>query len=144
MEKLGQLKNLTCLTMSFSSNASGVNRLEKLAKLDKLEVLNLGIRHPLNRPDTFELYDWAQSRTRSLHIMERVFQKLKKLKNVKIVLPRLNGLDLSHNEKWTNQVTKDLVQRLRMKYPGLTLKVYKEQGIGAFFAFLIEFNQIHK
>ena len=48
---------------------------------------------------------------------------------VKMVLPRLNGLDLSHNEKWTNQVTKDLVQRLRLKYPGLTLKVYKEHGI---------------
>ena len=51
MTKLGQLKNLTSLSMYFSSDASAVNRfsgaqmLEELAKLDKLEVLNLRISH---------------------------------------------------------------------------------------------------
>ena len=56
MAKLGQMKNLTSLTMTFSSDALTVKRyagpkmLEDLAKLEKLEVLNLEISHQQQPP----------------------------------------------------------------------------------------------
>ena len=81
MSQLGQMKNLTCLTMSFNSEAltvnwyAGAKILKDLAKLQKLEVLNLEIS---NR--------WILGED-SLTIMKSVFQDLKKLKNVKITLP---------------------------------------------------------
>ena len=89
MAKLGQIKNLTCLTMSFNSNPlavqgkEGAKMLEDLAKLDKLEVLNLVISH--DSLDRF--HNSIQSRINSLPIMKTVFQKLKKLKKVEIYLP---------------------------------------------------------
>ena len=48
MAQLGQLKNLTSLTMSFNSDwavkwFAGTTMLEELANLDKLEVLKLVI-----------------------------------------------------------------------------------------------------
>ena len=51
MAKLGQMKNLTSLTLKVNTDAKqvysyeGAKILEELAKLDKLEVLNLRISH---------------------------------------------------------------------------------------------------
>jgi len=79
MTKLGQLQNLTSLTMDFSPEALAVHRyegakkLKELAKLDKLEVLNLGILD--------------NTRSNSLPFLKNVFQTLKRLKNVNISLP---------------------------------------------------------
>ena len=81
MAKLGRLKNLTSLTMSFHTETNvmngyaGAKMLEELANLNKLEVLNLVIKH---NPS------FQNSHTNSLPVMKTMFQKLKKLKNVKI------------------------------------------------------------
>ena len=83
MTKLGQLKNLTYLSMNFNTEALAVNgyagakMLEELAKLDKLEVLKLGITNNTS----------VQPRTDSLPAMKTVFEKLKKLKDVELSLP---------------------------------------------------------
>jgi len=80
MAKLGRLKNLTSLTMSFHTETNvmngyaGAKMLEELANLDRLEVLNLVIKHNYS----------FHTNTNSLPVMKTVFQKLKKLKNVKI------------------------------------------------------------
>ena len=75
MKKLGSLKNLTRLSLSFNSDPKsvnsyiGANMLEELANLDQLEVLKLELTH-----------------NGSGHIaaLKNVFQQLKKLKKVYI------------------------------------------------------------
>ena len=85
MAKLGQMKNLTFLSMSFRSDTlavngyAGVEMLLELAKLDKLEVLNLWISH--------RKIDKNYSLPTNSATMKNVFEKLKKLKYVKISLP---------------------------------------------------------
>ena len=82
MGKLGGLKNLTSLTMSFNTEANplngyaGAKMLEELANLEKLEVLNLNLNTSPQR-----------SYSNSLPAMKTVFQKLKKLKTVEISPP---------------------------------------------------------
>ena len=78
MTKLGQLKNLTCLTMNFNTEElAGAKLLEELARLEKLEVLKLRISNNTS----------VHPRTDSLPAMKTVFEKLKKLKDVEISLP---------------------------------------------------------
>lgn len=85
MAKLGQMKKLTFLSMSFCSDTLAVNgyagaeMLQELSKLDKLEVLNLWITHNCS--------DRNYSLPTDSATMKSVFEKLKKLKNVKISLP---------------------------------------------------------
>ena len=82
MAKLGSLQNLRSLTFSFSSvialavnSYKGAKVLEELANLDQLEVLKLRITR---------YYDCSMSNSNSLPVMKRVFQQLKKLKEVDI------------------------------------------------------------
>ena len=81
MSKLGSLKNLTRLSMSFNSDSksansyAGAEMLEELKNLDKLEVLNL------------ELRNYHSSHVDSFAVLESVFQQLKKLKEVKLYPP---------------------------------------------------------
>ena len=116
MTKLGQLQNLTSLTMDFSPEAryEGAKKLEELAKLDKLEVLNLGISHNF----LGHLDDWIQSRTNSLTSMKSVFQTLKKLKNVKISLPHSDFDESLVSTLATNNP--DLTGLRFMNYPSLS------------------------
>ena len=115
MAKLGQMKNLSCLTMDFNSDAlkvngyAGAKMLEDLAKLDKLEVLNLVISH---REEGFH------PRSNSLPSMKNVFQTLKKLKNVNISLP-----DSNYDESLVVTLAKnspDLTSLRFMNYPPLS------------------------
>ena len=81
MSKLGTLRNLTRLSLSFNSDSksansyAGAEMLEELKNLDKLEVLNL------------ELRNYHSSHVESFEVLERVFQQLKKLKEVKLYPP---------------------------------------------------------
>ena len=76
--KLGSLKNLTRLSLSFNSDSksansyAGAEMLEELKNLDKLEVLNL------------ELRNYHSSHVESFEVLEQVFQQLKKLKEVEL------------------------------------------------------------
>lgn len=80
MTKLGRLENLKSLTLTFSTDPNaynshaGANMLEVLAKLNKLEELKLSITY-------------FYKRSRSLLVMRRVFQQLKKLKKVEMDIP---------------------------------------------------------
>ena len=76
--KLGSLKNLTRLSLSFNSDSKSANSyvgaemLEELKNLDQLEVLTLVIRN------------YHSGYVKSFEVLERVFQQLKKLKEVKL------------------------------------------------------------
>ena len=112
MAKLGQIKNLTSLTMRFSSESLAVNgyagakMLEQLAKLDKLEVLNLAITNQAS----------VEPRTDSLPAMKIVFEKLKKLKIVVVSLPDFD-MSLVATLGKNNQ---DLMGLHLLDYPSLT------------------------
>ena len=84
MSKIGQLKNLRSLTLmvSLENNKSNMyveaNMLKELANLDNLELLNLKITK--NQVAIFPLEGVAAT-------MKAVFEKLNKLKEVKLSLP---------------------------------------------------------
>ena len=131
MAKLGSLQNLRSLTFSFSSEAYAVNfykgakMLEELKNLDQLEVLKLRITRD---------YPCSMTNSNSLPVLKRVFQQLKKLKEVDmyttdyddslvVVLaennPNLKVLCLRNYLR----VTQDLVERLRKEHPSLDLRL---------------------
>merc|ERR1719282_1510760 len=76
MAKLGSMKNLTRLSFSLNTDSksansyAGAEMLEEFKNLDKLEVLNLVIRNS------------HSGYVESFEALERVFQQLKKLKEV--------------------------------------------------------------
>ena len=78
MAKLGSMKNLTRLSLSLNSDSkatnsyAGAEMLEELKNLDKLEVLKLTLRN------------YHSGYVDSFEALERVFQQLKKLKEVKL------------------------------------------------------------
>jgi len=120
MAKLGQMKNLTSLTLEVNTDAKqvysyeGAKILEEIAKLDKLEVLNLGISHSeLDRMD-----HWIQSRINSLPIMKSVFQSLKKLKILKMYVPASDFDETLVTTLATNNP--DLTGLRFMNYPSLS------------------------
>ena len=88
MAKLGSMKNLTRLSLSFAfasdSNSvrpilAGAEMLEELKNLDQLEVLTLVLKdYNLSGKSYDESYG------ESYEVLERVFQQLKKLKEVKL------------------------------------------------------------
>ena len=88
MSKLGSMKNLTKLSLCFNQNLltsvnsyAGAEMLEELKNLDKLEVLNLMFGN------------YRSNYIESFKVMERVFQTLRKLKEVKLY-PANYGEDL--------------------------------------------------
>ena len=86
-----------------------------LAMLDDLEMLNLVIKH--NSTDE----EWIKSRT--IRLLESVFQKLNKLKNVKIVLFGPND-----DDKSTERMFCAAKKHKCIKYPDLTLSIYNQSG----------------
>lgn len=86
MKKLGSLESLTSLTLSFNSKPyavngyAGIEMLEKLAHL-QLENLKLVIEH--NKEGRHEFTNIHQTET-AVAAMKRLFQQLKKLKEVDI------------------------------------------------------------
>ena len=84
--KLGSMKNLTRDSLSFAFNSNsvrpilaGAEMLEELKNLDQLEVLTLVLKdYNLSGKSYDESYG------ESYEVLERVFQQLKKLKEVKL------------------------------------------------------------
>ena len=125
MAKLGQMENLTGLSMAFCSkgdDSTSPQMLEELAKLYKLEVLNLSI------------HSFYSSNCSSLRFLKSVFEKLNKLKIVKIDVPipeydeslvtTLVESNPDLRELHMAKVTMDQVERLNeslIKYPNLRI-----------------------
>ena len=81
--------------------------------LDDLEVLNLVIKH--NNTDE----ELVRVKSRTISLLEKVFQKLNKLKNVKIGLFGPND-----DDKSTERMFCTAKKHKCIKYPDLTLSIY--------------------